>query len=282
MPTYHARRGFASAAAAKRRSANRATVVARKRKTTALNRLKLNPTVAKLVDRRIYRTQERHQTYFHLRRTQLTNMPDTLPRAWKLFPPVSQDTTRSTRLGSELTLTAGYTRGILTVPADDNPPLGNDDRADIMLRLMVVSAKGGDNVDFWNAQYLSDIYANFFKSGDAATGFTGTNIDMWQSINHDIVTTHYDRVFRMKRGVGYFPAATPQSDGAAHMPAIHIPFRIKHRVKGKKIYYRTQVTTSADNYCPVMLAVWSYTNGANPSQSGVPFIESWTNWFYKA
>lgn len=272
---------FARAANHRRRAANRATVVNRRRTKHTLNRLKLNPTVAKLVDRRIDRKQETHQTYLHYRRAQWQNMPDTLLRAVPLFPPISQDTTRSTRLGSMLTLTSGVTKGMITIPADDNPPLVNGDRADIMLRLMCVSAKGGCNTNFLINQYLPALYPNWFKSGDSGTGFTGSNSDMWQSINHDILTVHSDKVYRMKRGVGYFPDPTSTS-GAAHQPAINVPFRIRHKVKGKKVYYRGAGATGPENFYPFLVGVWSYSNGAAASPAAVPFVEHWTNWYYKA
>lgn len=259
------------------------SVVRRRQARKSIKNLKLNPTVKMLVDRRIANQQENHQTFRHYRRTQWNNIPDNQLRCIQLFPPINQDTTRATRLGSELKLTSGVTKGVISIPADDNvyTPLNNGDRADIMLRLFVVSAKGGVNNNFWINQYVSQILPNFLKPADAGVPLTGTNVDMWSPVNHDLITVHYDKVFRLKRGVGYFPDATSTS-GAAHMPAINVPFTIKHKCKNKKVTFRGASANIAENFDPRLIGVWSYTNGAAASAAGVPFVEAYSTWYYKS
>jgi len=83
----------------------------------------------------------------------------------------------------------------------------------------------------------------------------------------------------MKRGVGYFPDATSTS-GAAHMPAIHVPFKINIKCKNKKLCYTDYQDNEANNFAPMLVAVWGYSNGAAPSDSGVPFYQHYVTMKY--
>lgn len=286
MP-YHGRSSWSKAAADKRRSANRATVVNRRRKKTGINRLKLNPTVAKLVDRRINAHDETHAVGLHYRRNQWANIMvgATVPsRVTAMLPNIPTASSRADREGAEVTLRSMVCRGMITIPADDTPYFGNSDRADIMFRLCCLSCKKYQNIatiqDNWLAGDL--LFQKLLKPAQIANAPTGTNLDMWKPINRQVFTVHYDKVFNLKRGVCLPAAQVPPSDqGLAHMPAINRPFRIRLKVKNKKLYFNESTDQDPSNFAPFIVGWWSYTNGASPSTSAVPFVEHFTQTYFK-
>jgi len=287
MPSYGNRRSFASEAAKKRRSANAATVVARRRTKVGINRLKLNPTVAKLVDRRINRDDETHSVGLHYRRSQWANIMTAAQvpiRVTGLLPNIPTASSRADREGAEVTLRSMVVKGIITIPADDTPYFGNADRADIMFRLCCLSSKKYKDIDSIQSNWLAgdQLFSKMLKPAQIATPPTGTNLDMWKPINRQVFTVHYDRVFNFKRGVCLPASQVPPSDqGLSHMPAINKAFRIALKVKNKKLYFNDSTDQEPSNFAPFVVGWWSYTNGAAPSASGVPFVEHFTQTYFK-
>ena len=278
------RNDWAKGASAARRSANRATVVSRRRTKHTTNRLKLNPTVAKLVDRRINKDNESHTNGYWWRRIQWSNKisDDPANRIVTVIPDVATGDTRTDRLGAQVKLTRLSIRGKIDIPADDNPPLVNGDRAQIYVRLMVLSCKKFRQIQEvrsnWNAgQLLND---QFFKTGDAGQAPSGQYIDMLRHINSDAFTTHYDRVFKMDRNNGYFPDPTSTSGAATQRP-VSRDFRINLKVKNKVLKYEDHTVVQPDNYQPFVCYLFAYSNGSAPSTADVPFIEYLSTMYFK-
>lgn len=249
--------------------------------------LKLNPVVADLVDKRIDRGKELHAVGHHVRRTQLENIPNQAGGfdLLQVVPNTPVGSSRGEREGAELHMTSLTIKGVLTIPADDNPVLVNHDRADIMLRLLVLSSKKFKSLQKMRENWLpgtpsDDLIGKIFKPDGTSTPITGFNADMWKPINHDSFTTHYDKVFIMKRGVGYFVDPTSTS-GAARMPAINQPFNIKIKCKNKKLVFDDAAKDVCENFGPVVVPIWSYTNGSPPSAAAVPFIEYWSQMYFR-
>jgi hypothetical protein len=239
-----------------------------------VSNLKLNPTVAKLVQRKINANKELKVINKFGGRQQIDNLPDTSARIRKILPNVSQGTAMDERIGTQVRLKTLGIQGCITIPADDNPSLVNGDRADIQLRLMVLSSKTYKVIteieNNWNAGTTE--YEKLFKVSANAEAPTGRLSDMWKQINTQNFTVHYDRVHKLQRGVGYFPDVTSTS-GAAHMPAINKPFKINVKSKNKMLQYSDLNDSEATNFAPFMIATWAYTNGSPPSNSAVPFYE---------
>lgn len=255
-------------------------VVRRKKAKNVVKNLKLSKPVSTLVKREIDKEDETHTTYQHFRRTQFDNIPTGISRAVGIFPPINQGDSRTERIGSKVKLVSGYTKGLITIPAGDNPILGNEDRCDIMFRLMCVSPKQFDAPQGWVNQYVTQIFPNFFKPGDSGVAPAGTMNDIWQPINRDVLTVHYDKTFHLKRDNPYFLDPTSTSGAAAQRP-VSIPFTIKHKVKNKILHYSGSSASVSSNYDPRIICTWAYTDGAAPSASGVPFVEHWSQWYFK-
>lgn len=278
------RNHWSAAAAAKRRSANRATVVARRRTKHTINRLKLNPTVAKLVDRRINKDNESHQVVYWWRRYQWTNRiaDDPNNRINNAIPDVPIGAARGDRFGAQVKLTRLFIKGKIDIPADDNPVIGNDDRAQLYVRLMVLSCKKFKQIQEVRANWNAGAILNdqFFKSSDAGQAPQGQYIDMLRPINSDAFTTHYDRVMKLDRNYGYFPDPTSTS-GAAPQRPVSRDFRIYLKCKNRHLKYEDATRVQPDNWQPFVCYLFAYGNGAAPSTSRVPYIEYLSTMSYK-
>lgn len=272
---------WSSAATAKRRSANRATVVTRRRQKVGLNRLKLNPTVAKLVDRRIDKDNESHHQGYWWRRTQFTNKisDDPANRIITIIPNVPTGATRADRLGAQIKLTRLSIKGKIDIPADDNPIVGNGDRAQIYVRLMVLSSKKFREIQEvrsnWNAG--SSLNDSFFKVSDVGQAPTGQYVDMLRPINSEAFTTHYDRVIKMNRNAFTGDIA----EGYAPQRPVSKDFKINLKVKNKLLKYDDNTSVQPDNFQPFVCALFAYSNGSIPTLSAVPFMEYLTAMSFK-
>lgn len=262
------------------------SVVRRRVARKNLKNLKLNPTVGKLVQRKINKNVEQKTANKFGSRVQLVNLPALSSRVRNLMPQIVPGTSHNERVGTAIKARNLNIKGCLTIPADDNvyAPLSNGDRADIQLRLMCMSSKLYNSVDVlrqnWEVGSGTEEYTKIFKVSANAEAPTGRLTDMWKQINTESFTVHYDKVFVMKRGVGYFPDITSTS-GAAHMPAINKPFNINVKCKSKKIKYTDPSHVKPNNFAPFLLATWAYTNGAPASAlSAVPFWETYVTLNY--
>lgn len=268
---------FTHKAASSRRQSYLGGVVERRRKATSTARLKLARPVAQLVDRRINSKLELKVNNKFGNRVQLDNLPDVNTRVRYVLPNTNQGPQANERIGTQIKASSLIIKGCVTIPADDNPPLVTGDRADIQLRLMVLSSKSYKSQDGINDNWSTGTieYSKIFKVNSIAEPPDGSLADMWKEVNTECFTTHYDKVFRMQRGVGYFPDVTSTS-GAAHMPAINKSFFINVKCKNKVLKYEDSGNNEATNFCPFMIATWAYSDGSAPSSAAVPFYQSYS------
>lgn len=249
-------------------------VVQRRRKAVATRRLKLAKPVRKLVDRRIGLALPTKVMTYHLRRYQFTNRINDAPltRLHTVIPDVAQGDERNDREGTKTKLTSLTIRGRISIPADDNPLYGNDDRAQIYVRMFVLSTKFQKGLSDVIAEWSGTYNPAFFKNNASTSAPTGQYIDMLSEVNHELFTVHSDKVFRLTRNYGYFPDPTSTSGAAAQRPA-NRDFSLRLRVKNKVLSYNNPGAVRPNNWQPFVCCMFAYGNGAAPSTSAVPYIE---------
>ena len=253
------------------------TVVRKRQAQNNYKNLKLSKPVKTLVDRRINKSEETHTAYYLFRPYQFTNLIADNPaqRIWQVMPNLARGTERTDRIGSEIRPYSLRIKGRVMIPADQNPLLGNDDRAQIYIRLMVLSWKMCKNLDDVESNWTSGQNLNnfFFKPGASGQAPTGLYSDMLLPINHDMLTTHFDKVYKMNRHYPFFPDPTSTSGAASQIP-VSKEFNINVKCKNKKLCYVNEADVQPSNFAPFVCALFCYGNGANPSSvSAVPYVE---------
>lgn len=252
-------------------------------KAKPVKTLTMTKPMKELVNKEIDRsTGTQHMTY-HQRRYQFTNLisDDPQNRLHAILPDIATGTLRDDRLGSQIRLLNINLKGRIDIPADDNPLVGNDDRAQIYVRMMVLSLKVENNLPDvktnWNTFY-NDV---LFKNNASPSAPQGKYVDMLSSINHEAFTTHYDKVIKLDRRYPFFPDPTSTSGAASQVP-ISREFSFNLKCKNKKLLYNTPSSTQPRNYQPFVCCLFAYGNGAQPSTSAVPFIEYMSKVSFKA
>lgn len=275
MPTktvYYHRKGWAGTHA---NAASRIQSVVRRRQARPkVQNLKLNPTVSKLVDRKIQAAETSHHAAYWFRRRQFSNRPqdDVTWRVNKIMPEIVDGTTRGNRLGSQIHLTSLNIKGRFDIPAHENPAVGNGDRANILVRQLVLSSKQFKDLDDIQANWLAGANLNslFFKTGATGIPPAGFSIDQLYPVNRDVFTVHYDKTFSLNRY--YNQGATGLSDTV--QKCVEHKFNINMKVKNKCIKYASSTANQAENFCPFMVYMFSYGDGAQPSSTTeVPYCE---------
>ncbi len=258
----------------KRRKSSFGGVVQRRRSYVQTRRLKLAKPVRKLVDRRIGLQVPTKVMTYHLRRYQFSNLIIDAPltRLHTIVPDVAQGDQRNDREGTKTKLTGLTIRGKIDIPADDNPVLGNDDRAQIYVRMFVLSAKFQKGLSDVISEWAGTYNPAFFKNNSATSAPTGNYIDMLSSVNRELFTVHYDKVIKLNREYPFFPDPTSTSGATTQIPTSR-EFFIKMRVKNKVLYYNSPSSVRPNNFQPFVCCLFAYGNGASPSTSQVPYIE---------
>lgn len=250
------------------------SVVQRRQSRKNISNLKLEPTVGKLVKREIHAGESSHANAYWFRRRQFSNRPqdDVTWRINKIMPEVVDGTTRGNRQGAVIHLTRLNIKGRFDIPATDNPAVGNGDRANILVRQLILSSKQYRDLDDIQANWTAGANLNslFFKT--AATGIppSGFSVDQFYPVNREAFTVHYDKTFSLNRY--YNQGATGLSD-TVQKPVEH-KFNINMKVKNKAVKYASSTANQAENFCPFMVYMFSYGNGAQPSSTTeVPYCE---------
>ena len=270
---------------ATRRTSYLGGVVQRRRKAVATSRLKLARPVRALVDRRIERQVETKVNTAYYRRTQWDNVPDTQDRCIPLFPNLTQGVDRNEREGSKIKLTSMYTQGYIQIPSYESP--GSEDRSNIMFRLCVLSARSEHFVPdlLANWQGTGNYFDQLLKPKAESLPPSGNTIDMWNDINRDLFTVHYDKLFNFSRGDANGQNISPvQTNWRPDMIKF---FKFKMKVKNKVLRYAQDTAPGTNdgiqptNFAPFLVGWWSYTNGAPASNVRVPYVEFFTHVRFK-
>jgi len=260
-------------------------VVERRRKAVKTRRLKLARPVAKLVDRRIDRQIETKVIPFHYRRTQWDNVPDVQSRCCQLMANLIQGPARNERDGSKIKLTSMNIRGYIHIPSYESP--GSSDRSNIMFRLCVLSCKA----EHMYPEVLSNWagpgnwFTKLLKSQADDAPPVGENVDMWKDINRDLFTVHYDKVYDFSRGEANGQNVSPVE--TTWRPDKYKKFFVKLKVRNRLLNYATEHTPGTNegiqptNFAPFLVGWWSYTNGAAPGNTPVPYVEYYVKTRFK-
>ena len=250
------------------------TVIRKKQAQNRYKNLKLAKPVATLVQRKIDKSNPNRYNAYHQRRYQFTNLINDAPatRIWDVIPPIAQGVERHDREGTKVKLQHIHVKGRIDIPADDNPILGNDDRAQIYVRLMCLSVKQEKFIGQVRTSWSSDFDDLFFKDESTPFAPTGKYIDMLSSINREVFTVHYDRVMKLDRNYPFFPDPTSSSGATVQRP-VSREFRMNIKCKNKVLDYAEPSNTRSQNFQPFVCALFCYGNGSDPSTSAVPFIE---------
>jgi len=249
-------------------------VVRRKKQQKSYKNLKLAKPVDVLVQRKLDKDNPSRFISFHQRRYQFTNLISDAPllRLHTIIPDIAQGNERNDRVGAKLKLNSINIKGKIDVPADDNPVLGNDDRAQIFVRMYVISVKNATDLPTIITEWNSDYNDLFFKNNSNPTAPTGQYIDMLSDVNRELFTVHYDKVMKLDRSLAYFPDPT-SSSGAGTQKPVSKEFSIHLKVKNKHLTYNAPTSVQPLNFRPFVVCQFAYGNGAGPSSSAVPFIE---------
>lgn len=249
-------------------------VVRRKQTQNKYKNLKLAKPVATLVQRKIDKNNPNRYTAFHQRRLQFTNLIEDSPatRIWDVIPTIAQGVERHDREGTKIKLQSIHIKGRIDVPADDNPVLGNDDRAQIYVRLMCLSVKQEKFIGQVRTVWNSDYNDKFFKNESTPFAPEGKYIDMLSSINREMFTVHHDRVMKLDRNYPFFPDPTSTSGATVQRPTSK-EFRITVKCRNKVLDYAEPSNVRSQNFQPFVCALFCFGNGADPSVSAVPFVE---------
>lgn len=258
------------------------TVVPKRKQNKTYKNMKLSKPVATLVQRRIEKGNPTKFTNWHQRRYQFSNLISQAPtsRINNIIPDIAQGTERNDRQGAVVTLKNINIKGRVDIPADDNPPIGNSDRAQIYVRLMVLSVKKqasrGEIENTWNSTYNDFV----FKDNSAPFAPTGQYSDMLSNINRETFTVHKDMVMKLNR---YYPYsfATAPGDGATLQRPVSREFNFNLKCRNKKLQYQDPGDLQPQNWQPFVVAIFAYGNGAAPSASGVPFLEYMSHLTFK-
>lgn len=257
------------------------SVVRQRQSRPKVAQLKLNPTVAKLVDRRIDRDNESHHNGYWWRRYQWSNKiaDDVNNRINTVIPDIETGSARDQRAGAQIKLTQLSIKGKIDIPADDNPIVGTGDRACIFVRLMVLSCKKFKQIQEVRSNWTAgqNLNNDFFKTAGVGQAPSGSYIDMLRPINHDSFTTHYDHVFKMDRNAFTGDIA----EGYAPQRPVSKEFNIRLKCKNKILKYEQETEVQNDTWQPFVCYLFCYSNGSAPSLSNVPYIEYLTSCSFK-
>lgn len=252
-------------------------------KAKPVKTLTMTKPMKELVNKEIDRGTDTNYDTFHLRRRQFSNRPidDPANRIMPVIPDLATGTLRNDRLGSHARILNLSIKGRIDIPADDNPLLGNDDRAQIYVRMFVLSTKVEKDINDVITQWITNYNDVLFKNNSSPSAPTGQYVDMLSSVNHDVFTVHHDKVYKMDRLYPFFPDPTSTS-GASNQRPVSREFTINMKCKNKILRYNTPSSTQPRNYQPFVVCLFAYGNGATPSQSKVPFIEYMSKLVFKA
>lgn len=283
MPGSFTRVHYKPMATPRTRAASTIQAVVRKQQQRPnVKNLKLSKPVATLVQKRIEKANPTKYAFHHERRYQFSNLITQSPttRINPVIPDIAQGVERNDRNGAALKLMNINIKGKIDVPADDNPPIGNEDRALIYVRMMVLSAKQNklrsEIITDWTSEYNDHL----FKNGATPTQPTGQYMDMLSSINRESFTVHHDRVFKLDRNYPFSYSPAPGDGATLQRPAAR-EFNFNLKCRNRQLKYEGPASVQSTNWQPFVVCLFAYGNGAAPSAFGVPFLEYMSKVTYK-
>lgn len=252
----------------------------RKKKTAKPPRYDLSKPMKELVMKQINKNEETNERQYESRLVSLPNIPDQNSHIFRVFPEVFQagqldaagdpfPVNRETRTGTQIRAMNLKVQGRIFIPVDSDTI--DNDRACLSCRLLILSCKKYKNyVDvFNNWDAGTDLQEQLLKNGSESVNFDGYQFGLNLPVNHELFTVHHDEKFLLNRGViqnrTYGNVPVTEGYGSAHMPFACHYFRKNVRVKNKIIKFNEETSSYPTNFSPFAVLLYSYTNGAAPS-----------------
>lgn len=234
-----------------------------------------------LVTKEINKREETNERQYQSRLVELPNIPDQNTHIFRVFPEIFQagqidpatsdpyPSNRETRQGTKIRAMNLKVQGRIFIPVDSDTI--DNDRACLSCRLLILSCKKYRKWDdvFNNWDTGSELQPDLLKNGSESVAFDGYQFGLNLPVNDQLFTTHHDSKFLLNRGViqnrTYGNVPVTEGYGSAHMPfAIHY-FKKSVKCKNKIIQFNDETYSSPTNFAPFAVLLYSYTNGAAPS-----------------
>ncbi len=252
----------------------------------------LTKPMKKLVVAQINKKEETNERQYQYpdRPLALPNVPDQSTMIFRCFPEVLQSgqpdpttgvdipSNRESRFGTKIRAMNLKVSGRVFIPVDSTAT--DPDRACLSCRLLILSCKKYSNyadvLSNWDAG--SDIQEHLLKNGSKSVIFDGYQFGLNLPVNDELFTTHHDSKFLLNRGQIQYrtPTGLPVTEGyaAAHMPfAIHY-FKKHIKCKNKIIKFSDETSSFPTNFAPFAVLLWAYTEGAAPSNTAIPHMQT--------
>lgn len=230
------------------RRANR-SVVQKKARKAKVSGLRLNPVVAKLVDRRIHSSDT---THFKTFTGGVVNFDSSigLTDFYNLLPAISQGDTVQDRSGDRIKLVSLTIKGYLKFVAS-----GADNDDSYFVRHIVMSSKKYTTTGQLDADAnRTEIANNLLKDGNDAVNFDGTWKRLHLPLNSAELTKHYDKVKLLKSAAVLAELVGGEGNVTTRtsVPIAIRPYTIRLKVKGKVLKYPEPNDQYPSNFLPIL------------------------------
>lgn len=227
-----------------------ATVVQKKKRKAKVSALRLNPVVAKLVDRRIRKKEEAH---FRVREwannSGLTAVQGKIERTngyyTLLTPEVAVGDNADNREGNEITLRSF--RIEFNVRTQLEGPQ--------YYRIIIATSKKYKDQDIlaYDAARGNELCNTLLRVNGSAVDFNGTMTRLYDPVSRENFTVHYDRVFKINN------PGQVVGQGGYTVPVYTRQHVINLKCKGKKLRYSVNSDLVPNNWAPCL-----FVGTANP------------------
>lgn len=238
------------------------TVVQKKRKATKVSKLRLNPVVRKLVDRRIRGSQEKHHREREwANNSGITAVSGQITRTngyyTELTPEVAVGDNADNREGNELTLNS------FKIEFNVRTQLEGPQ----YYRIIVATSRQYKNQDVLATDVTrgNELCNSLLRVNGSAVDFNGTMTRLYDKVNRENFIVHYDKVFKINN-----PAQVVGAGGYT------VPIYVKQHViylkcKGRKLRYSVASDVNPNNWSPCLFV--GTADPFNPTSNSTRTIE---------
>lgn len=178
----------------------------------------------------------------------------------RIVPNISNGNTDYQRIGDQIRAQSFRLKGYLEMAVDPSISGSSASNRRLGVRMMVVTPKSFQNVNFAEAN-SSYWLPSLLKKGGTSVGFSGAVSDLFAEINTDIVTVHYNKVSYMTQPVIY---GTLQ--GMLDISKTVKFFNINIKCKNKLLKYDANIDSALTpvNFAPILLIGYCLLDGTSP------------------
>ena len=250
-----------------------------------------------LVTKEINKREETNERQYESRLSELPNIPDQQQHLFRCIPEIFQaaqidpgtgdpyPANRETRQGTKIRAMNLKVQGRIFLPVDSTTT--DSDRACLSCRLLILSCKKykkwDDVYSNWDAG--SELQADLLKNGSESVSFDGYQFGLNLPVNDQLFTTHHDSRFLLNRGVinnySYGNVPVTEGYGSSHMPFVIHYFKKSVKCKNKIVQFNDETSSMPTNFAPFALLLWTYTNGAAPSNTAIIKMQTQSQFRWK-